>query len=324
MKKFLFRVAVYFVALAVITLSVNMLYVHKLRKIDGTAKMLDVPNNIQICNFGSSHGQNGFNYEDASKKYVCFNFAMGSQSLVYDYKIMQNYKDKIGKGAKVFLLASYFSLFGMPEVYDPDFDSKNKRYYRFLPPEYIVQYSARTDFYVHYFPALAADTIMSLVEILFAGYGNDGWAQTAEDYAKNPQEASLWGRKRFDVHFEGMLNTRNGKRIIRRESMEAIYGMINLCRELEAVPILVTMPFLKEYTNPAKEYDPSFLGDFYGVIQKIVSDTGIKYYDYSTDERFSHDYSLFMNMDHLNRKGARKFTDILLLEALSIDVMPPE
>lgn len=316
MKKFLLRIAVYFIVLAVITLTVNTLYIRKLRVTDGTAKMRNVPDNIQICNFGSSHGQNGFNYEDASEKYVCFNFAMGSQSLVYDYKIMQKFRDKISKGAKVFIVASYFSFFGIPETQGADFESKNKRYYRFLPPEYILQYDARTDFYVHYFPALAADNLVSLVQMLFPSLG--GGKQTLDLH-----DLKQIGLDRFKYHFEGMLN-KKGERILKHESMEVIYGMINLCRELEAVPILVTTPFLKEYSLPAKEYDPSFLGDFYGVIQKIVSDTGIKYYDYSTDERFVHDYSLFFDTDHLNRKGARLFTDTLLLEALSIDVMPPE
>lgn len=152
MKKFLFRIAAYLAMMSAIILALNIFCIHKLRMTDETAKMMNVPDNIQICNFGSSHGYFGFNYKDAMPEYTCFNFALESQSPLYDYRIMQNYEHKISKGAAVFLLVSYFSLFGKPEAEDDSFASKNKRYYRFLPPEYILQYDARTDFYVRYFP----------------------------------------------------------------------------------------------------------------------------------------------------------------------------
>ena len=41
-------------------------------------------------------------------------------------------------------------------------------------------------------------------------------------------------------------------------------------------------------------------------------------FDYSLDKRFANDHGLFMDGDHLNRNGARIFTDILLKDGKEI------
>lgn len=318
MKKFICRIAIYLAMMSAIILMLNTFYVPKLRMTDKTAKMMNVPDNIQICNFGSSHGYFGFNYKDAMPEYTCFNFALESQSSLYDYRIMQNYEHKISKGAAVFLLVSYFSLFGKPETQDGDFASKNKRYYRFLSAKLIEQYDARTDFYVNYFPVLASDNLMSLLEIL--RHKKKQTQQTAKPASpKNFDD----GETRYMYHVANRFN-KDGTRMRNEENIKALYGMVALCREIGAMPILVTTPYLSYYPNAVRRNDPSFFADFYGVINKFLADTGIKYYDYSEDERFKNNTALFANSDHLNSEGARIFTDTLLLEALSIDVMPPE
>ena len=52
------------------------------------------------------------------------------------------------------------------------------------------------------------------------------------------------------------------------------------------------------------------------MIAKIQEDTGVEYYDYSCDERFADNYSMFMNSDHLNKYGAREFTKIVMEEVV--------
>ncbi|MBQ6970979.1 MAG: hypothetical protein IJP86_01340 [Synergistaceae bacterium] len=98
--------------------------------------------------------------------------------------------------------------------------------------------------------------------------------------------------------------------------------MIETCRQLGATPILITTPYLSEYNEAVRQNDPEFYADFYSVIGEPVKKTGVKYYDYSSDERYSNDYSLFFDNDHLNRKGARIFTDNILREILGVNVQP--
>ena len=79
---------------------------------------------------------------------------------------------------------------------------------------------------------------------------------------------------------------------------------------------MVTTPYLKEYTQPIMDKDPAFYEDFYGVIDRIKEETGVKYYDYAFDERFVKRYEWFLNSDHLNKAGAEEFTGVLMEEVV--------
>lgn len=104
----------------------------------------------------------------------------------------------------------------------------------------------------------------------------------------------------------------NGNRIINKEYLNSLYSMIDLCKTKNAIPILVTTPYLNEYRDTVIDNAPGFLDDFYMMIDNVVKDTGVKYYDYSNDSRFCDNYELFLDVDHLNHEGAVKFVDILM------------
>ena len=325
MKKFILKLLAYAAIISSLTARINAYYI---MNTENDSEIKGVPQLIQICNFGSSHGLNSFNYEDAGEKFVCFNFALSSQPLLYDYRVLQHYRNMIKPGATVFIVISYFSFFGKPEVESDSFLARNMRYYKFLPSELIIAYDWTTDMYINYLPALSPEGLAATIKLLFGVAKKD-------DTKKNDNDNDYWDRttdaeyvasdaiKAYRRHI-AVQRDENGVRMRRKESFESLYGIIELCREIGARPMLVITPYLLEYTDAVRKNDPEFFRDFYSVIEEIRQKTGLEYYDYAFDERFCRDYSLFMNADHLNRKGARKFTDILLLEALSIDVMPPE
>ena len=313
MKKFLTKIFAYILVLGMLVMSINLFC---LRNYDPVETIANVPDGIQICNVGSSHGYFGFNYEDAARKYVCFNFALQSQSLRYDLKVLENYRDKIRNGAYVFVPASYFSFFGRPETQDENFESKNKRYYRFLRTDLIDKYDAWTYFYVRYFPSLNLQDFKDTVKrVLHKTSGDNRWDQEADS-------RDMDGFARYEYHVKSKLDEK-GHRIFKQEAVDALRGIIAFCREIGATPVLVTPPYLHEYSGAVHENDPQFFTDFYGVIDGIVKETGIKYYDYSEDERFKDKYEYFFNSDHMNRKGARFFTNILLRETVGINVTAP-
>lgn len=321
MKKFLIRIAAYVSIIAAIIIALNVCYLCVVPEYS----TMNVPENIQICNFGSSHGQRAFNYEDFKGKYVCSNFGLTSQSLLYDYRILQHYKDKLQPGAKVFIVISYFSFFGIPEAEGNDLAYKNGRYYKFLPREEILQYDWKTDIYINYLPCLSTNRLLDLVNHIFGV--NIDTNMIIEDFNLYDQN---WNRvtdargvaidapKAYGRHIERRFDDK-GRRLRRQESFDAIYGMIALCRQLGAVPVLVTVPYIREYTDIIRKKDPQFFPDFYAVIEEIRQNTGIEYYDYARDERFCGDYSLFLNSDHMNREGARRFTNALLHEVFGIE-----
>lgn len=311
MRKFILTILGYALIICFIVVCVNRGYKSLVH--DEATKFENVPEKIQICNLGSSHGLYGYNYEKICDEYTCFNFGLESQYLSYDYRILTNYQNRLKDDTVVFITVSYFSFFGEAETEEDNFDSKNQRYYKFLPRELIKQYDWSTDFYAAKCPALA--DYETLIRV-FLGQGRETmdlwWEQTVEQ-----DKAEGGARAAYCRHVvEGKVDA-EGKRIYNWEEIEALYDIIALCKEHDAVPVLVTTPYLEEYTKAIQEGSPDFYADFYDVIDQITGDTNTLYYDYAFDKRFSHEYSLFLDSDHLNKEGAAVFVDILMEEVVS-------
>lgn len=236
-----------------------------------------------------------------------------SQSLSYDSRLLKNYRDSISKDAVVFITISYFSFFGIDEVDTEDFESKNKRYYTILPADFIKNYKISTDI---------AETFCSLyvakekLMTVLLGKSQDNSAVQWE-WITNEENIEAGVEAAYSRHFVAGKLDDGGNLICNKEEITALYEMIAICREIGATPILITTPFLSEYTDKAQECAAESLSEFYRIIYQVIEDTDVKYYDYSIDERFKDEYSLFMNCDHLNKEGARVFTDILIEEVLA-------
>lgn len=317
MKKFLSRFITYMAIIVIITLAINFLFI-KMDKSDSncTNKFNDIPDTLDVCNFGSSHGLYGFNYEDVEQNgYACFNFGLASQYISYDYRLIQEYGNHIGKGTIVFIPVSYFSFWGKGEEVDDDFSSKNKRYYSILPSELIKDYDFKTNLFVNYLPALNVDIFVLIKKLIgkdSIGDSNDyDWTRVASDIDVSEDARAAYGRHLVKNKLDD-----NGNRILNRQELDALYELIDYCKNKGAVPILVTTPYLTEYTDEVKKSAPDFYDAFYSTIDTVIESTGVDYYDYAFDERFSHRYDLFMNADHLNKEGARQFTNILMKEVV--------
>lgn len=100
------------------------------------------------------------------------------------------------------------------------------------------------------------------------------------------------------------------------EEIQTLYNIVQICKEHDVVPIFVTVPYLREYTVANSEADPDFYKQFYAWVNTVSEELNVEYFDYSLDERFVDDKSLFYNGDHMNSYGAEKFTDILFDEVI--------
>lgn len=311
MKKFIQKIILLFLILSAITVPVNAMYVKKLgTDPDNTEKFNDVPEKIQICNFGSSHGLCGFNYAGPSETYTCFNFALLSQYLSYDYRIFETYKDHISEGAVVFIPISYFSLLGPSEVSVGDFKSKNKRYYSFLPASQIKEYDTETAFFTKYLPVMTVDSktvIKALQGKITQDYNETEWKRTAVDMDVAENAGAAYMRHIGYQYSEG------GQLTVNQNEIAALYDLIGGCKAIGAIPVLITVPYTREYTDEVKKAE-GFFEWFYSFMDQVTKDTGTEFYDYAFDERFADQYEWFMNADHLNEYGAGHFTDILMEE----------
>lgn len=307
MKQFVKNIITLSAILAVIVGGINGLYIYHTVNFGtmGTCKndsafIENVPDGIDICNLGNSQGYYGFNYEEYVNEYSCFNFSLPSQSMTYNYRILRNYQDRINKGADIYICISYVDFFGKEETEERNFLSKNKRYYKFLDEEYIKDYDRYTDIYVNYLPALTAD----LPDLIRTIAGRDGGGVCCWENTTCEKEAVGHGMARYKRHVENNVDP-NGQRIVNEEEINAVYEIIELSRNLEATPILVTTPYLEEYVQAIRENDPEFYNDFYSIINNIIKNTEVEYYDYQNDSRFMDNYDLFLIRIILTGKGQR-------------------
>lgn len=318
MKKFICVIAVYLLLLCALTLGVNAAYEGLgLGMSYDNLKFSAMPKTIRICNFGSSHGCFGFNYEDVPD-HSGFNFGLVSQTLSYDVRLLAFYQDYLAEGAVVFIPVSYLSFYGPPETEEGGFADKNARYYSILPASSIKEYDPKTAILAR-MPVLTGgpDALKKVVRALRERLegrrdGNGSYWETTTDAAAAGADAVSAAER----HLMGQKLDREGERLVNQEDLDALYEMIALCRVRGATPILITTPFLAEYNQEVRRLDPDFMDDFHALLAQIQQETGVEYYDYSADERFCGEYALFMNSDHLNRAGARLFTKILMDEVV--------
>lgn len=116
-----------------------------------------IPDDIQIANVGSSHGQCDFNWNPLTKErgISTFNFALTSQSYEYDYALINMHQNDFVEGSLLFIPVSYFSF--NREATDPnDIEAISVRYYRLLSPQYNPDYSLYKDLVAIRFPVLSA------------------------------------------------------------------------------------------------------------------------------------------------------------------------
>lgn len=310
-RKLLFK-SVSFLLLLVIVLSViNDFYMQKNRSDDNrTAKFEHINPGIVISNLGSSHGLYGFNYAELEEEYNCSNFALESQTLSYDYRVLDSYYNYLSEDGIMFVVVSFFSFYGLEETAGENFVSKNSRYYQILPSDHIKQYSLKEDIKYHWFPVINDENVLrtfskgldtsELVETI--------WDKKATEIEDRNAAAEITYRRHY-VDNANVIETKQ----INLEELEALENIIELCQTKNIKSILITTPLLPEYREKINQ---DYLGDFYLHMENITSQMGVQYYDYSRAERFINNPQLFMNCDHLNRQGALFFTDIIKNEII--------
>lgn len=260
-------------------------------------------NEVKIANVGSSHGAYDFTYDGLSGEgYSCFNFGNVSQTYAYDLALLKEYGNYLDDGCVLFIPVSYFS-FNNETVGASEAQALSVKYYHCLSPKNIPDYDLFTDIVTAKFPILSAgEDILDLLPDKLTVF-----AQEENTDAPEMDEAAVAAfadraAARFDRHF----NNKETYFLPEREAQ--LREIIDYCKEHGITPVLITTPFSVYYNAPVPE---EFLDRFYSTINLIASDTGVNYYDYSHDDRFMENLTLFSDSDHLNETGANYFMEIL-------------
>lgn len=303
MKHFIKHCILFLCIVLVVFFLYNTLFMHLSSFGSDTAKFTNIPDNLKIANTGSSHGLAAFRYDLLNMQDNSFNFAMTSQSLTYDYRIIEQYECKIKNAEILFVPISYFSFYS-DEQSQADFNSKNERYYRFLKPEHIKDFNCNEYVLMNAFPVLyASPAELGKAFCPFipdASYHSTS-AIALSDYSQDAANA-------YNRHYTQNLNEEH-QLVPNPSEINAVYNIISLCEKDHIQPILITTPFRIEYNNMFNE---DFYNSFYSIINKITSTTGCQYLDYSHDPEFEKSDSFFSNADHLSSAGGMRFTQKLL------------
>ncbi|GHU20116.1 hypothetical protein FACS1894163_13150 [Spirochaetia bacterium] len=302
MKKFIGKclVLIFFIVSSIAVL--NYLYIRTTYWKKTVTSFRNVPDNIQLANVGSSHGERSFDYTGIP--YRTFNFALSDQRHVYNYAVLAQYIEHFDKNAVLLIPISYFEITRIKS----DFTDQRARYYRFLDKQYMESYSPSEKLLFDFVPVLTAGGTITFI-IKDQPLSDKGIMTMTEteliNYSNEKHKSWTMGNMPnigIEAGEEGFAYNKNW-----------VIKIIELCHEHGIRPVLITTPITSILNTIYAENSPEFFDTFHRFTREIGDAyPSVPYFDYSHDRRFEDDFSLFHNGDHLNILGAEKFTAIVI------------
>ncbi len=318
MKKFLIRICVMGSILMVLLLGLNFLYISTdyYKNLNGMKKFSEVPEHIDVVNFGASHSACAFYWEEYDE-FDGVNMALGSQTVVYDEAFFDYYADRMDENTTVILEVMFKSLYEQEPTERP-YDANITRYYQVLPNEYIRQWNLLDAIQYKYIPVLGnrenivtkivndwiSDTeVKSELERQqeIAGELTGEPTQVLTGWTEEAMNAE--GNRRASVFMNVSGDQSHG------EQYDAFIRIIEKCKERNIQVVMVTAPTLPCHYEG---FSIEFMNKFYEDILEISKKYDVPYYNYTGDDRFLQDYRWYSDTDHLNGYGSVVFTQQFL------------
>lgn len=291
MKKFVLRILLILVVSLLIVEAVNFVYCFFYKADRLTAydnpEFRDMPETLTYINVGSSHGGQSFRYAPLGEEIYseAFNFGMGGQSYVYDYKLLTDYEELINDQGGVLLIPiSIFSLY-VDEKKASDYASKILRYYPILDYR-LIDGGNFTDYilYKYVYPHLPVLRMADKqINTIF--------------YHPNPNIEFEDGRMEYD---------REGFPVVVQANYDALLQIIALGKVHHMRVVLITTPVQEEYYQ---SYGSQYLERFHADVEALVQETQVEYWNY--ENLYPEQEELFYDSNHLNEDGAAAFTQLV-------------
>jgi hypothetical protein len=294
MKRFFWRLLLFIVPVFLLFLFTE----YKLRTIDSRYLqkrdgLLINSDSIEILVLGNSHADDGINPIFFSK--FTYNLANSSQTLLYDDLIVRKYLPLLSKLKYALISLDYHSLYlDIPEdrdfLYDYyyDINIKNKIFLK-------EQFSF---FFFVYSPTIAIDLICKSTNYKL----NKGWEGTSNNSIDELSE------KRGEISVDFFTNkiykkiAENKQRII----LSKLEALIMFLKSKNVTPILISTPCHSYYYS---KLDNEIVLKNDVIINELKIKYHLNYINSLKDREFNS--SDFYNADHLNSKGARKYSIFL-------------
>ncbi|MCQ2579924.1 MAG: hypothetical protein MJ159_04450 [Treponemataceae bacterium] len=263
---------------------------------DFSSRFNFVPEGLQLCNVGTSHGYYGLKWEDYPELNA-FNFALSAQSFFMDLNMLKYFENAITPGAVVLIPLSYH------QVYQYWQCSRAQYYYQFMNKKSHPFWTWNACMHFKLFPLIS--------HIKWCSYiWNDLSYNPIERFSsKSLSEEEM--KKIIDEQSADWFfnNEAPFEEASYQKNFDAVSALVDYCLEKSYRPVFITIPVYEYFNQAFDEIAPYQKKGFYKFSAELCEKYPfIPYWDYSRDEDFSPHIELFMDDDHLNLYGAEKFT----------------
>jgi hypothetical protein len=264
-------------------------------------RCLLIPHNLDVVNLGSTQPTFAFDYTGSGV--LGMNWAMSSQSFEYDLRILKKYYSFLKNNAFILFPICPFSFF----LYRYQSNSVNYKYYQFLEPDVINNYSERTrKLYIDYPIITAKKSLKNLIR--------DISADTRLELDYNPlsdEEMKIDAKKWENIWLKTFSLKSMDNIILSEENKENIQKNISILNEMTVFcfekgcrPVIITLPVSKELK---RLFPMSFIDEHVLLPIHKANNHGAMILQYWDSERFSlHDN--YIDAFLFNKEGRKKFT----------------
>ena len=292
---------------ALIVGTINHFYVSTsgYRGLDGYYKMRpNITRGWNVANLGSSHGEYDFDYTGI-KGVRGYNLGLNGQYLYYDFKMLKHFSPKFAPGAALIVPVSYFTL-GMTykDERSLNIDARYNQIFFLTENErsnlldYIKQ---------RYCPALFSSYLLKYLVI------DESIGGAVRTGSLNPGQMKKSAIERAAHHQQLMSDGGDAT------NLKRLKEIISYAKSRGLKPVVVTTPFTTLYIS---QFSAESLARFKEEVTSACRSSKVVYLDYSQDPRFADSGGLFLDSDHLNVKGSKVFTGIVIQDLRRRGLIP--
>ncbi len=256
------------------------------RKRDG---LLDCADSIEVLILGNSHAGDGI--DPAQFDLFAYNLAFGSQTIYFDKRLALKYVDSLPRLKYVLLSVDYQSFYYLHR------SARDKYYHYYHGIDFDNKQFWLEDlshFWFGFGPKIALANMVKSSRPMYRGW-------TFHERTMPEMMTETWAQERA-TYFQKVINDNKNHR------NRVVSDLRNLLESLSAQGIrclLVTHPL---HPKIYSKLDPEVWKENLTVIDELAEDPLVTYYDYG---KYPLADDQFYNLDHLNRAGARKYSQSL-------------
>lgn len=226
-------------------------------------KFRDVPEHIDVVNFGASHSEGAFDWS-AYTTFQGVNMALGAQTIVGDEALFDYYSDRLDDNSVVILELMFKSLYE-EEPDETPMPTSVTRYYQLLPRKYMIHWNFADALRYQYLPVLGnrQNAPGAILEEWNGTEDAEQLSSEPETLSGTPtriltgwskEEMEKEGARRASVFMELSGEQEHGAQY------EALTGIIEKCQANNIQVILVTVPTLPCFMKAlARHFSAAFM-----------------------------------------------------------------